>query len=153
MLSGAQRQRRRRRKLGDRGMADVSVTVPLRDRRRLREFAKLLRQRRVPQNVEGNRLGRVIAALRAARDRLRDLGVLHAAVFGPTARGEEAAGSDIDIALEVDPRTGGDALNVILIRAAVGDVLPRGMKAAVIDRARLGPEDKARAEEEMIEAF
>lgn len=44
-----------------------------------------------------------IAVLQEHADELRARGILHAALFGSMARGEAAAGSDIDILIEVDP--------------------------------------------------
>ncbi len=44
----------------------------------------------------------VLETLRAHEAELRRLGVAHAAVFGSVARGEERAGSDIDVLVELD---------------------------------------------------
>jgi predicted nucleotidyltransferase len=44
-----------------------------------------------------------IAILRQSEPALRERGVLHAALFGSVARGENHAGSDVDIMLEIDP--------------------------------------------------
>ena len=44
-----------------------------------------------------------LAVLHGAHDRLRALGVAHAALFGSTARGEAQEGSDIDVMVEIDP--------------------------------------------------
>lgn len=45
----------------------------------------------------------VIAKLKDAEAELRSRGVLHAALFGSTARGEERPDSDIDVMVEIDP--------------------------------------------------
>ncbi len=44
-----------------------------------------------------------IAILRQSEPALRERGVLHAALFGSVARGDNRLGSDIDIMVEIDP--------------------------------------------------
>jgi uncharacterized protein len=44
-----------------------------------------------------------IAILRRSEPALRERGVLHAALFGSVARGENRSGSDVDIMVEIDP--------------------------------------------------
>ncbi len=44
-----------------------------------------------------------IAILRQSEPALRERGVLHAALFGSVARGENHSGSDVDIMVEIDP--------------------------------------------------
>lgn len=44
-----------------------------------------------------------ITILRRSEAALRKRGVLHAALFGSAARGENHAGSDVDIMIEIDP--------------------------------------------------
>lgn len=44
-----------------------------------------------------------IAILRRSEAALRKRGVLHAALFGSAARGENHSGSDVDIMVEIDP--------------------------------------------------
>src|ERR1700745_4216936 len=44
-----------------------------------------------------------VEALRRSEQALRDRGVVHAALFGSVARGDDRAGSDIDIMIEIDP--------------------------------------------------
>ncbi|MDA9450898.1 MULTISPECIES: nucleotidyltransferase family protein [Bradyrhizobium] len=44
-----------------------------------------------------------IAILRQSERALRERGVLHAALFGSVARGDNRPGSDIDIMVEIDP--------------------------------------------------
>jgi predicted nucleotidyltransferase len=44
-----------------------------------------------------------IAILRQSKPALRERGVLHAGLFGSVVRGENHAGSDVDIMLEIDP--------------------------------------------------
>ena len=44
-----------------------------------------------------------MAILRKSERALRERGVLHAALFGSMARGENHSGSDVDIMVEIDP--------------------------------------------------
>lgn len=44
-----------------------------------------------------------IAILRQSERALRERGVLHIALFGSVARGDDHPGSDIDIMVEIDP--------------------------------------------------
>src|SRR5262249_54603864 len=44
-----------------------------------------------------------IATLRRSEQALRDRGVMHAALFGSVARGDNRPDSDIDIMIEIDP--------------------------------------------------
>jgi predicted nucleotidyltransferase len=48
----------------------------------------------------------IIARLREHEAELRSRGVLHAALFGSRARGEEGPESDTDIMIEIDPTAG-----------------------------------------------
>jgi len=45
----------------------------------------------------------IISKLREEEAALRARGVMHAALFGSRARGDDTPGSDIDILVEVDP--------------------------------------------------
>ncbi len=44
----------------------------------------------------------VLATLNRHQAELRQMGVLHAAVFGSVARGDDRVGSDVDIVIDVD---------------------------------------------------
>jgi uncharacterized protein len=44
-----------------------------------------------------------IETLRRSKQALRGRGVMHAALFGSMARGDNHSGSDIDIMIEIDP--------------------------------------------------
>ncbi len=45
----------------------------------------------------------VVARIRTEEKELRRRGILHLSVFGSTARGEGRPGSDIDIAIDIEP--------------------------------------------------
>ena len=89
----------------------------------------------------------VIATLRAHEGELRQAGIRHLSLFGSVARGEAEAGSDIDLAAELDPegRIGIFALGALERRLTglVGrkvDLLPEPIETprlrANIDRDR-----------------
>jgi predicted nucleotidyltransferase len=46
----------------------------------------------------------VIARLKAHERELRDVGVLQLSLFGSVARGEARPGSDVDVAVKLDPK-------------------------------------------------
>ena len=46
----------------------------------------------------------ILSVLRAHQRELNRRGVLHVGVFGSVARGNEAEGSDVDVAIELDRR-------------------------------------------------
>jgi predicted nucleotidyltransferase len=89
----------------------------------------------------------VIATLRAHEAELRHAGIRHLSLFGSVARGEANAGSDVDLAVELDPgaRIGLFALGALERRLAelVGrtvDLLPEPVEKprlrANLDRDR-----------------
>ena len=45
----------------------------------------------------------IIARLKGAEAELKARGVIHAALFGSVARGEDRPDSDIDVMVEIDP--------------------------------------------------
>jgi uncharacterized protein len=51
-------------------------------------------------------LEQALQTLRMAEAELRAKGIAHAGIFGSTARGEQRAGSNIDIIIDFDPSAG-----------------------------------------------
>lgn len=96
-------------------------------------------------------VSRVLAALRALRAELERLGVVHAAIFGSVARGEERPDSDIDILVEVDP----SVIRSIFAYGAIQQALEGwiGRKVDVAGSDRLRPGVAAAAESEQVLAF
>lgn len=90
-------------------------------------------------------LGRVVAILRANRERLTKEGVVHAAVFGSVARGEERPGSDVDIAVVLKPDA--DLFDLAGIAGSLEELL--GCHVDVASRSRLWRE----AADEAVDAF
>ncbi len=89
----------------------------------------------------------VIATLRAHQAALRAAGVRHLSLFGSVARGEADGGSDVDLAVELDPeaRIGLFALTALERRLAAlldrpVDLLPEPVEnqrlRSAIDRDR-----------------
>lgn len=152
MATTAERQRKRRQRLSDAGFNDVTVTVSKADKETLRRFAHSLRDGQAPGLFAGTRLPAVIRSLRAARAELERLGVVHAGVFGSTARGEDRPDSDVDVAIDVDSERIRDVIDMIRVIEAVRAALP-GVPTDVADRRTLKPGIRERAEQEMIHAF
>jgi excisionase family DNA binding protein len=70
------------------------------------------------------RLARVLRLLQENETRLRRRGVAHVSVFGSTARGEAGADSDVDLAIELDPRKKIDIFDFAAIGAELQRILP-----------------------------
>jgi predicted nucleotidyltransferase len=96
-------------------------------------------------------LSRILRTLRAHRADLERLGVLHAAIFGSVARGEERPDSDVDILVEVDP----SVVRTIFAYGAIQQALEGwiGRKVDLAGSDRLRPGVAAAAESEQILAF
>lgn len=158
MSTVAERQRDRRRRLRQKGILDVTVTVPEGQRAALREFAQGLRMgRRVEPPPRG--AGSLVAAIRALKSIRPDLeraGVRHAGVFGSVARGDDRPGSDIDIVIEIDAKRVGDIVAYAQIVERIKNaVRARCPDAAVdvADRAGLKPRVRPSVERDAVHAF
>lgn len=93
----------------------------------------------------------VIAKLRDAEAELRSRGVLHAALFGSTARGEERPDSDIDIMVEIDhDKCAGVYAYVGLVRS-IGEMFPE--RVDVSNREAMKYYVRPSAERDAIYAF
>jgi predicted nucleotidyltransferase len=93
----------------------------------------------------------VIATLRAHERELRHRGVLHAALFGSVARGEEKPDSDIDILIELEPEAPIGLFEYVGIEQYLGDVLKRPVDVA--NREGLKAFVRPSAERDAIYAF
>jgi predicted nucleotidyltransferase len=87
-----------------------------------------------------------IATLRVHAASLRARGVQHAAVFGSVARGDQRAGSDIDILIELDPDRTIDVYTYVGLKRFIGELFPSPVD--VVDREALkgGVAETARRE-------
>lgn len=155
MSTNAERQRARRNRLRQQGIVDVTVAVPQQDATKIRQFAKQLRDD--PGGPAASlRLLHVIKALKSIREELGTLGVIHAGLFGSTARGEDREDSDIDIIIEIDTDRVGDVLELVKIAERIRDAIAACCPDAsvdVADSATLRPGIRKAAEQEAIYAY
>ncbi len=68
---------------------------------------------------------RVIAALRAHEEELRDAGIRHLSLFGSIARGDGVADSDVDLAAEFNPDARMDLFRLAALERRVAEIVGR----------------------------
>lgn len=93
----------------------------------------------------------ILTTLKAAEPSLRARGVAHAALFGSVARGDERAGSDIDIMVEIDAEVELDVYAYVGIVNEIKDLFP--LPVDVSNRASLRPFVRPSAERDAVYAF
>lgn len=93
----------------------------------------------------------VIAKLKDAEAELRSRGVMHAALFGSTARGEDGPDSDIDIMVEIDPEAGLGVFEYVGVVRTITEMFPE--RVDVSNRAALKYYVRPSAERDAIYAF
>lgn len=93
----------------------------------------------------------VIAILRAHETSLRSQGVVRAALFGSTARGESTAQSDVDIMVDIDPAARIDLYSYAGITRYIAELFP--VHVDVADRAMLIEPVRRTAERDAVYAF
>ncbi len=103
-----------------------------------------------PSESAERRLEQVLSTLRAHKAGLRRRGVIHAAVFGSTARGEATAASDVDIVVDIDPERSLGVFEFVSITRYLQELIPR---ADVVERKALKPRVRERVVEEAVDAF
>lgn len=93
----------------------------------------------------------VVAALRAHEAELRAAGLRSLSVFGSVARGEAGAGSDVDLAAELDPEARVDAITVIQVERRLSEILGRPVDLVTepVGRDRL----RANLERDRVRAY
>ena len=155
MSTSAERQRKRRERLRNEGIVDVTVAVPKDKSAELRRFGRSLRTGAMAPSTPVLLL-EAIKSLKAIRPKLESAGVRHAGIFGSTARDDRHADSDIDVLLDIDAKQIGDVLNYIsiveLIQREIQDRCP-GINVDVADRATLKTRIQDQAEQDVIHAF
>ena len=92
-----------------------------------------------------------IAALRQHRSALQQRRVARVALFGSVARGDAAAGSDIDVLIEFEPDARVTIYDYAAVKRFIAEVL--GGRADVIDRANLNRHIRADVERDAVYAF
>lgn len=93
----------------------------------------------------------VIKRLRDSEAQLRASGVLHAALFGSVARGEQNENSDIDILVELDPSRIVTMFDYASLKDEVQSLFP--VSVDVVDRDALKPLLRPQALADAIYAF
>jgi predicted nucleotidyltransferase len=93
----------------------------------------------------------ILNRLRENERALRERGVMHAALFGSCARGDDRPDSDIDILLEIEPRAGIDLFEYVGIKHYLEDLF--AARVDIANLAYLKPLVRPRAEREAIYAF
>ena len=93
----------------------------------------------------------VIMTLQACETELRARGVLHAALFGSTARGTATEASDIDIMLDIDLEVVGDIYDYVGLKQYVASLFPG--RVDIVNRAGLKPYLRSPAEADAVYAF
>ena len=91
----------------------------------------------------------VIDILRLHQDRLQAMGIVHASVFGSTARGLENDRSDVDIV--IDLRSTPSIFEYAAIKESVGGLFDQ--RADVIMRQAMRPAVLERVEKEQVSVF
>ena len=92
-----------------------------------------------------------VATLRRHEDALRARGVVHAAVFGSVARGDNRPDSDLDILVEFEPGAEGSIYEYVRFKEYVAGLFV--VPVDVIDRAALKPYLRAPAARDAVYAF
>lgn len=98
----------------------------------------------------GDRLDRVLDSLRSHKAELLRKGVVHAAVFGSTARGEASPSSDVDILVDLDPKRSLGVFEFVGIAQYLEEIIPG---SDVVERKALKPLIRERILSEAIVAY
>src|SRR5208337_1205748 len=93
----------------------------------------------------------IIATLKQNEAALRARGVVHAALFGSRARGDNRPDSDIDIMIEIAPDAAVDLFEYVAITQYLADLFPAPVDVA--NRSKLKPLVRPSAERHAVYAF
>ena len=93
----------------------------------------------------------IIAKLRENEAALRARGVMHTALFGSRARGDDRPDSDIDIMIEIEPEAVQDVYAYVGLKSYIAELFTEPVD--VVDRAALKPYVRPPAESEAVYAF
>ena len=94
---------------------------------------------------------RIIAAIRSTAPSLQAQGVVHLALFGSRARGDETASSDLDVLIDVADNGRFSLLNLSGVALALEDLT--GISCQVALTRSLDPAFAARIHEDLVEVF
>lgn len=92
-----------------------------------------------------------IETLRKSQRALRERGVLHAALFGSTARGDNRVGSDIDILIEIDPEARLTVFDYVDVKEYIADLFDESVD--VVNRDALKSHIRPAATADAVYAF
>jgi predicted nucleotidyltransferase len=92
-----------------------------------------------------------IETLRRSQRALRERGVVHAALFGSLARGDNRSGSDIDIMIEIDPDVRMTVFDYVDLKEYIADLFEGPVD--VVNRDALKSHVRPAATADAIYAF
>lgn len=97
------------------------------------------------------KLEQALLTLRNAEASLRAKGILHAAVFGSTARGDQHAESDVDILIDFDPKLPITIYDYVGVQNDIASLFP--VRVDVIEREGLKPHLQQPVLRDLVYAF
>lgn len=92
-----------------------------------------------------------LTVLRDHRDEFRRRGVLHAGLFGSTARGEARTDSDVDVLVELDPAARIGVYGFVGLRRFVAELFVEPVD--VVTPGSLAPGPRRSMERDVVYAF
>ena len=96
-------------------------------------------------------LEQALQTLRRAEAGLRAKGIVHAGIFGSTARGEQHAASDIDVIVDFDPSARITVYDYVGIKDDIAELFEQPVD--VIDRQGLKPHLREPVTRYLVYAF
>lgn len=93
----------------------------------------------------------ILDRLRTNERALRARGVIHAALFGSRARGDDRPGSDTDIMIDIDPAADLSVYDYVGLKRYIASLFDGSVD--VIDREGLNPYIRPAAEIDALYAF
>jgi predicted nucleotidyltransferase len=97
------------------------------------------------------KLEQALITLRNAEPALRAKGIVHAGIFGSTARGDARAESDVDILIDFDPSARITVYDYVAVKDDIAKLFERPVD--VIDRRGLKPHLRQPVTRDVVYAF